>query len=104
MSNDLLRSLVREVIEELTEKESPSSREDTGDGDGEVGRPRKDPKNRLAHWLDTHDDGVKKIKRATSRTRATIDKWARNEVTPTLNVAKQIEDMTNIPMDYWAES
>lgn len=100
MSDDLLRSLVREVLEEISKDEEKKDAE----GDGEIGRPRKDPTNRLAHWLDSHQDGVKKMQRATGRKRATIDKWARGDVTPPLVVAKDIEDMTNIPMDYWVNT
>lgn len=99
MSDELLRALVREVVEELSEKEGDSS----GGGEEDVGRPRKEPKNRLASWLDSHQDGMKKMKRATNRTPATLNKYARYEVTPPLKVAKDIEDMTNIPMDYWAQ-
>ena len=101
MSEKLLRKLIKELAEaELEEKAkvSKGSEED----DESPGRPRKDPDNPVADYIDNHG-GTEKVARKWRLSVPHVNGLANGSRTPSLKKAAKIDQLTGgvIPVKYW---
>lgn len=108
MPIDLLRKLIREVLEEAeleeaekSSKKKKKSRREQEDSD--VGRPRKRPNDPLAQWVDDHG-GTEAAADKTGLSVSHLNKLMRGgETDPSLKTAVEIENMTagKISVEDW---
>lgn len=80
----------------------PDKKPSTEEGPG---RPRRDPGSDMAQFLDKSPAGMEMLARDLDVTRQYLDKLARGDATPSLELAGEIEDKSSgeVDTDSWSE-
>lgn len=101
-----LRQIISEALDRIDEKKKKRSRAGTSLRKGRhkgPGRPRKEPSNPLAKYIDDHASASEEIADKFGVEPQTLDKYARGDGVPSLDMASKIEKKTNgaVPITTW---